>query len=93
MKKKIIIIAEAGVNHNGNLILAKRLIDVAVNAKADYVKFQLYDTESFVKDNALLAPYQKKNTKFDHSQKTMLKKYELSFEDIKELLIYSKKKR
>tara|TARA_B100001173_G_C15996525_1_gene551378 strand:- start:192 stop:1199 length:1008 start_codon:yes stop_codon:yes gene_type:complete len=93
MKKKIIIIAEAGVNHNGNLILAKRLIDVAVNAKADYVKFQLYDTESFVKDNALLAPYQKKNTKFDHSQKTMLKKYELSFEDIKELLIYSKKKK
>ena len=91
--KKIFVIAEAGINHNGNLILAKKLIDLAVNAKADYIKFQLYDTESLVKDNASLAPYQKKNTKFNYSQKTLLKKYELSFEDIKKLLIYSKKKK
>ena len=61
--KKIFVIAEAGINHNGNLILAKKLIDLAVNAKADYIKFQLYDTESLVKDNASLAPYQKKKYK------------------------------
>ena len=91
--KKIFVIAEAGVNHNGNLILAKKLIDLAAIAKADYIKFQLYDTESLVRDNASLAPYQKKNTKFNYSQKTLLKKYELSFEDIKKLLIYSKKKK
>ena len=54
--KKIFVIAEAGVNHNGNLILAKKLIDLAAIAKADYIKFQLYDTESLVRDNASLAP-------------------------------------
>ena len=90
---KVLIIAEAGVNHNGSVRLAKKLINLAVSAKADFIKFQFYKTEDLVKDNAILAPYQKKNTKFNFSQKTLLKKYELNFEEIKELFNYSKKKK
>ncbi len=91
--KRVLIIAEAGVNHNGSVRLAKKLINLAVSAKADYIKFQFYNTEVLVKDDAVLAPYQKKNTKFNFSQKTLLKKYELNFEEIKELFNYSKKKK
>lgn len=89
---KVLIIAEAGVNHNGSVRLAKKLINLAVSAKADFIKFQFYKTEDLVKDNAILAPYQKKNIKFNFSQKTLLKKYELNFDEIKELFNYSKKK-
>ena len=56
-----IIIAEAGVNHNGKINLAKKLIDLASKAKADYVKFQLYKTDDIVTEQAQLAGYQKKN--------------------------------
>ena len=56
------IIAEAGVNHNGSLKIAKKLIKAAKNAGADAIKFQYFDAKSLVKKNAAKAPYQKKMT-------------------------------
>ena len=61
--KKLKIIAEIGVNHNGDIKLAKKLIDCAVESKADYVKFQSYITKELVHPKAALANYQKKNKK------------------------------
>ena len=78
--KKIQIIAEAGVNHNGSIVNAKKLVDEAKKAGADYIKFQTYKTEKLLNKNGLLANYQKKNTKFKSSY-NMLRKYELSLED------------
>ena len=60
-KHKTIIIAEAGVNHNGKVHLAKKLIDVASKAGADYVKFQTYDVYSLILKNTKTTEYQKKN--------------------------------
>ncbi len=91
--KKVFIIAEAGVNHNGSLEIAKKLIDIASKAKADYVKFQLYKSEKLVQENTKLAPYQKKNLKLQLTQKKMLKKYELNFNMLKKLILYSRKKK
>ena len=88
--KKLIIIAEAGVNHNGNLSLAKKLIDNAKSAGADYVKFQCYDTNSLVTTKAKKANYQKKFEK-NQTQKQMLKKYQLNERDLIYLKKYSKK--
>ena len=91
MKKKIIIIAEIGVNHNGSMKLAKKLIDYAVIAKADYVKFQSYITKNLLIDNSNLAGYQKKS--FKGTQNDLLKKYELSFQQQTELFKYCKYKK
>lgn len=89
MKNKVIIIAEAGVNHNGDLEIAKKLIDVAVEAKVDYVKFQSFVAEKLVSPQAKKAEYQSKNIGGgDDSQFKMLKKLELSDENHKELIIY-----
>jgi N,N'-diacetyllegionaminate synthase len=75
---KVFIIAEAGVNHNGDLATAKQLIDVAAAAGADCVKFQTFCAEKLVSAEAKLAEYQKKNTGDSHSsQYNMLKKLEL----------------
>lgn len=74
-----IIIAEAGVNHNGSLYLAKKLALGAKKAGADYIKFQIYKTEKLVKKNAPLSNYQKKKT--ISNQFELLKKYELKYED------------
>ena len=60
---KTLIIAEAGVNHNGNVRIAKKLILSAKKAGADFVKFQTFDTVSLTTKNANQAPYQIKNTK------------------------------
>ncbi len=78
---KTIIIAEAGVNHNGNLLLAKKLVKVAANAGADYVKFQSFVAEKLVTKHAGLATYQKLNTSSNHSQFKLLNKLELKEED------------
>lgn len=84
----VFIIAEAGVNHNGDIKLAKKLIDVAVNAKVDAVKFQTWKTELLVTKDAKQAEYQTENTKIKESQYDMLKKLELSYDDFKELKNY-----
>lgn len=88
MEERVIIIAEAGVNHNGSLDLAKKLAEKANEAGADYVKFQTFKTEKLVTLDAKKADYQIKNTKQENPQFDMLKKLELSYEDFKELKKY-----
>lgn len=86
---KVIIIAEAGVNHNGNIQIAKKLIDVAVDAGVDYVKFQTFKAESLVSKSAKKAEYQSVNVNDgDDSQYEMLKNLELSHKDHLELMSY-----
>ncbi|MDA7779594.1 N-acetylneuraminate synthase [Flavobacteriaceae bacterium] len=87
--KKVIIIAEAGVNHNGDINTAKKLIDVAAEAGVDYVKFQSFKADKLVSPDAKKADYQIKNTeKEDDSQYQMLKQLELSVDDHIELIEY-----
>jgi N-acetylneuraminate synthase len=90
--KKVVIIAEAGVNHNGDLRLAKQLIDVAAEAGVDYVKFQTFKAEKIASKAAGKADYQKKTTEAAESQLQMLKKLELSHEDHLTLIDYCKQK-
>ena len=63
MLKKTIIIAEAGVNHNGDIKFAKKLVDAAAEAGVDYVKFQTFKADNLVSKTAKKADYQVKNTK------------------------------
>jgi len=77
---KIFIIAEAGVNHNGSLQTAKQLVDVAVAAGADAVKFQTFKADQLVTQTASKAEYQKQTTGEGESQLTMLRKLELKYE-------------
>ena len=81
---KTIIIAEAGINHNGSLKRAIKMIDIASRAKADFIKFQTFVPENLAHSNSILAKYQKKNTKYD-DQFDMLKKLCLSFDDFKKI--------
>jgi len=91
--KRTIIIAEAGVNHNGSMVLAKQLIDVAACAGVDYVKFQTFRAENIVTQSAKKAEYQQKNmSDTDDSQYLMLKKLELSKEQHYELVDYCKQR-
>ena len=90
MPKDILIIAEAGVNHNGSIILAKELISKAKYAGADIIKFQTFISENVVSKYAPKAEYQNNNTKTDESQLEMVKKLELSFGDFTELHNYCK---
>ena len=77
MEDKVIIIAEAGVNHNGNFENAKKLIEAAANAGADYVKFQTFKADKLVSKDAELANYQKVSVENDDTQYKMLKKLEM----------------
>ena len=88
MRKPCIIIAEAGVNHNGDLEMAKQLVRAAAEAGADYVKFQTFSADKLVTKTAKQAEYQKKNLQSgeNDSQYTMLKKLELSREAHYELI-------
>ena len=86
--RPVFIIAEAGVNHNGDIDLAKELIYEAKNAGADCIKFQTFKAERVVLDNAPKAQYQKKTTNPAESQLKMLKKLELSEESHKILFDY-----
>ena len=85
---KVLIIAEAGVNHNGNIETAKKLIDAASDAKVDYVKFQTFKANKLVTKSAQKASYQNKNIGNNEGQLQMLKKLELSEEDHIELIDY-----
>lgn len=88
----VYIIAEAGVNHNGSLTLAKKLVDVAKDAGVDCVKFQTFVSRNMVSKQALKAEYQKENTDPNESQQHMLRKLELSFSEFEELSEYCKYK-
>jgi N-acetylneuraminate synthase len=79
--QKVIVIAEAGVNHNGSLDLAKELVVKAAEAGADYVKFQTFNASKLVSKNADLAEYQKSNTNFD-SQLAMLQSLEMGVDQL-----------
>lgn len=87
----VFIIAEAGVNHNGDLETACQLVDVAVAAGADAVKFQTFKAENLVTRHAGKAAYQEITTDADESQLTMLKRLELKYEFHFELLAYCQK--
>lgn len=80
MTSKTLIIAEAGVNHNGDMDIACKLIDAAADAGADIVKFQTFSAERLVTKDAQKASYQKVTTSSDESQFSMLKALELSHE-------------
>jgi len=88
----VFIIAEAGVNHNGSIDLAKKLIDVASAAGVDAVKFQTFKAENLVSKNAQKADYQKETTDNKESQYEMIKKLELDINTHKELMVYCKEK-
>lgn len=88
----VFIIAEAGVNHNGDIELAKKLVDIAVEAGADAIKFQTFKVENVVTKKAPKAEYQVKNTNSNESQYDMIKKLELTEEEFVELYNYARKK-
>lgn len=85
---KVLIIAEAGVNHNGDINIAKKLALVAKECGADIVKFQTIDLDSIVSKNAPMAEYQKENIGKHESQKEMLRKLILSYDEFVELKKY-----
>ncbi len=90
--KKVFIIAEAGVNHNGSVKLAKKLIDVASKAGVDAVKFQTFKAELTISKSAQKAAYQKETTDTEESQFDMIKRLELDINTHKELISYCKTK-
>lgn len=85
---RTLIIAEAGVNHNGNMALAKRLIDAAAEAEADLVKFQTFKAERIIAANAPKADYQQRNTGVAESQLEMVRALELDEADHDALIAY-----
>lgn len=89
---KVFIIAEAGVNHNGSIVTARKLIDVAVDAGADAVKFQTFKAESLVSKQAHKAEYQQQTTDAEESQFEMIRKLELDIDAHKELMAYCSEK-
>ncbi len=90
--QRITIIAEAGVNHNGSINTAKKMIDVAVDAGADLVKFQTFKAKTLAIKSAGKADYQKNLTDADESQFEMIKKLELDQAAHEELMLYCEKK-
>lgn len=89
----VLIIAEAGVNHNGSMLIAKQLVDAAVDAGVDIIKFQTFKADKLVSKTAKQAEYQKRNIgDGGDSQYEMLKNLELSEDDHKELITYCQEK-
>ena len=89
-KFKTLIIAEAGVNHNGNLSLAKELIEVAANSGADYIKFQTFKAHKVVRINTPKVRYQFTSAVDTESQFEMLRRLELKDSDHLELINYAR---
>ena len=92
MKHKIFIIAEAGVNHNGSIQTAKKMIDAAIKTGADAIKFQTFKAEQLVTGFAPKAEYQKKTTGRNESQFEMLRKLEFGMNEHKQLFDYCRQK-
>jgi sialic acid synthase SpsE len=92
-KKKTFIIAEVGINHNGSVLLAKKLILAAKKCGADAVKFQTFEAKKVISKYAAKLNYQKKNTKDSESQFNMLKKYELTKQKFINLKKFCEKKK
>lgn len=90
--KRIFVIAEAGDNHNGRFDLAIQLVDKAVEAGADCVKFQTFVTEEMMSTTAQKADYQKEQTNNDENQFDMVKKLELSFDEFRQIKAYCDEK-
>lgn len=88
MMTRALIIAEAGVNHNGNLELARQLVDAAADAGADLVKFQTFDADRLVSRDAGKALYQERNSGGEETQHQMLRRLELSVEMHEELIAH-----
>ncbi len=91
-RDRVYIIAEAGVNHNGDAALARKLIDAAIHASADAIKFQTFTVDEIVTEYAAQAEYQRENTGITESQAAMLRKLALSREDFRALKSYSEKR-
>ena len=91
-RNKILVIAEAGVNHNGSLANALKMVDVAAKAGADFIKFQTFDPESLANVNLGLANYQRETLKQNDHLK-MLKKLTLSEENFKKILLRCRRKK
>lgn len=89
---RVIVIAEAGVNHNGSVKVAKRMIDIAKDCGADIIKFQTANPEALVSKYAPQAEYQKKNLGKEESQLEMLKKLMFGYSEYEELYDYCNKK-
>ena len=84
----VLIIAEAGVNHNGSLSIAKELVDAAKHSGADIIKFQIFKAKDLVNQNTKKADYQIINTESNETQFEMLRKLELTFKEQEELKMY-----
>ncbi|MDC0166897.1 N-acetylneuraminate synthase family protein, partial [Gammaproteobacteria bacterium] len=84
-RKPVKIIAEVGVNHNNDLAIARRLIDVAKRSGADVVKFQLFSAKEIATESATTAPYQSRGDSDSKSQRDLLRSLELSEEDYLQL--------
>ncbi len=91
-RSPVFCIAEIGVNHNQDLVLAKEMIDAAAWAGADAVKFQTFQAEDVTISKTPMAGYQKENTGFEGNQQDLLKKYELSIDQHEELAAFAKEK-
>ena len=91
-RNQTFIVAEAGVNHNGNMDLAKNMIDAAVDAGVDAVKFQTFKADKLILKNVKKAPYQKITTDLEETQYDMLKRLEVTKEQTMELMSYCRRK-
>ena len=91
-KRKVLIIAEAGVNHNGNLKKALKLVDEAKKIGADMIKFQTFTAKNLVSPKTQKANYQKINTRIKETHYEMIKKLELSINDHKKIIAHCKKR-
>lgn len=87
-KNKCLVIAEIGINHNGDMALAKKAIEAAAQAGADGVKFQNYRTEDFISDRSLTYTYNSQGKEITESQYDMFKRYELASGQLRELAVF-----
>ena len=93
MKNKVYVIAEAGINHNGEIKLAKKMIDAVKTVRADCIKFQTFKAKEFITDSSLTYTYKSQGEKITESQLDMFQRYEFSKNEWEEIINYCKKKK